>query len=161
MVVVALLLAGCDGATSPNDPPPGVPPSANRIAWQAIEPLTTSISAIEDRRRLVITDAAAWAAFWSEFHGALEPKPELPAVDFTRQAVIAATMGQRPTGGYTIDVLGVFEAEGRLYAVIVESSPGAGCVVPQVITAPALAIVVDRADPEVSFVEEGRVARCG
>lgn len=157
---LAILVAGCDSSTSPDDMPPGVPPSANRIGWQAIEPLTTPVSVIDDRRRVVISDAATWAAFWDEFHGAVEPKPALPPVDFTRQAVIAATMGQRPTGGYVIEVAAVFEAEGRLYPLIRETSPEASCVVPQVITAPAVAVIVDRADPDVSFVEEGRTTRC-
>lgn len=159
-LVAAILWAGCDSSTSPDDMPPGVPPSANRIGWQAIEPLTTPVSVIDDRRRVVISDAATWAAFWDEFHGAVEPKPALPPVDFTRQAVIAATMGQRPTGGYVIEVAAVFEAEGRLYPLIRETSPEASCVVSQVITAPAVAVIVDRADPDVSFVEEGRTTRC-
>lgn len=160
-VVAGLLVAGCDSSTSPDDMPPGVPPRANLVGYQAIEPLTTPVSVIDDRRRLVISDAATWAAFWNEFHGAVEPKPALPPVDFARQAVIAATMGQRPTGGYVIEVAAVFEAEGRLYPVIRETSPEPSCVVPQVITAPAAAVIVDRADPEITFVEEARTTRCG
>ena len=168
-LVVALLVAGCGTTTStsvdPEDPagadlPAGVPPNASRVEWRQIDEVTTPISLVQDRRRLVIRNATEWSDFWSELQGAVVPTPQPPAVDFTRQVVVAATMGQQPSSGYAIEFADVFEADGTLFPVVVETSPAAGCVLTPVVTAPAVAVLIDRADLEISFVEERRTADC-
>jgi len=51
-----------------------------------------------------ITDAAAWAAFWKSYRG---DKAVPPAVDFAKEDVILVAWGEKPSGGYTIEVVGV------------------------------------------------------
>lgn len=165
---LALLLSlavavGCDDSTDPRDsgdPPDTVPEAAVQMEAQPIDEATTTQSLIEDRRRLLIDDEAEWTDFWSEFNGAIQPMPPLPEVDFSTHLIIAATMGQQSSGGFAIEVAEVYEEDGTLYPIIVEVSPGPSCVVPDVISAPAVAVRVERAGTEASFVEETEVTSC-
>jgi len=155
------MAAGCDDSVRDlADPPDPVPEAAVRMEAQPIDEATVTFSRIEDRRRLLIDDETAWAEFWAEFHGAVTPMPPLPQVDFSTHVIVAATMGQRSSGGFSIEVADVYEADGTLYPVVVEVSPGPSCVATTVITAPAVAVRVERAGTGVSFVERTEVATC-
>lgn len=165
ILVLAALVAGCGvGPTGPGDDgqaPEGVPVDASRVDWQTLEGASTAYSDIEERRRAVIRTEADWADFWEEMHGNVAPTPEPPSVDFDDRLVIAATMGLRRSGGYSIEVTDVFADDGTLYPVVRETSPGPGCTVTQALTAPATAVVVVASDVEIEFVEESRTRNCG
>lgn len=155
--------AGCDDSTDPQDsadPPDAVPEAAVLVEAQPIDEATTTQSLIEDRRRLLIDDETEWADFWAEFNGAVTPMPPLPEVDFSTHLIVAATMGQQSSSGFSIEVADVYEADGTLYPIIVEVSPGPSCGVRTVITAPAVAVRADRAGTEISFVEESVASSC-
>lgn len=164
-LVLAALVAGCgSGPLGPGDDgetPEGVPVNASRVDWQTLEEVNTAHSDIEERRRTVIRTEADWIDFWEEMHGNVVPMPDAPSVDFDGQLVIAATMGQRRSGGYSIEVTDVFADDGTLYPVVRETSPGQGCAVTQALTAPATAVVVVASDVELEFVEESRTRDCG
>ena len=164
--VAALAFISCNSLNSTDrsetpTPPSGVPQAASAVLFEPIEEASSPFSLIPDRRRLVIREAAEWQSFWSDLYSNVAPPPELPVVDFGRQMVIAATMGQRPTGGYAIDIEDVFEEGRTLFPVVLETSPGPLCVNTQVMTAPAVAVLVDRTDSSVSFVEQTGTIDCG
>lgn len=163
LLLCLAVAAGCDDSTDPQDsgdPPDEVPEAAIQMEAQPIDEATTTQSLIEDRRRLLIDDEAEWADFWAEFNGAVTPMPPLPDVDFSTHMIVAATMGQQSSGGFSIDVADVYEADGTLYPIIVEVSPGPSCAVPAVISAPAVAVRVERVGTEASFVEQTEVSSC-
>lgn len=116
---------------------------------------------VTDRRRLVIRDAAEWAQFWNEATSNVQPRPAVPAVDFTTGMLVVATMGTRPSGGYAIAVERAYEdAGGRVHAEVLEVSPGAGCVTTAALTAPVAVVRVPRRPGAVEFVERTRVREC-
>lgn len=163
LLLCLAVVAGCDDSTDPQDttdPPSTVPEAAVRMEVQPIDEATTTQSLIEDRRRLLIDDETEWADFWAEFNGAVTPMPPLLEVDFSTHLIVAATMGQQSSGGFSIEIVDVYEADGTLYPIIVEVSSGPSCVVPTVISAPAVAVRVERAGTEASFVEETEVSSC-
>ncbi|MGD2215554.1 MAG: protease complex subunit PrcB family protein, partial [Gemmatimonadales bacterium] len=101
-----------------------------------IEPiLTEATSGISSRRRSVIRTADEWNVFWDELTQNRDPKPEAPALDFSRHMVIAAGMGGRPTGGYAITIEEVKRSGGRVLVVVRETSPGRRCLTTQAFTA--------------------------
>lgn len=61
-------------------------------------------SGIDAQRFEVIEEATAFAALWREHSAAISPPPPLPSVDFTREVVIAAFIGQRGSGGSSIAI---------------------------------------------------------
>jgi hypothetical protein len=111
---------------------------------------------IGEARRLVIRDANAWAAFWSELGVG-----ERPAVDFSRDVVVAVAAGQRSTGGYEIAVNRVSNNDGELSIEVVETEPGPNCMTTASLTQPVDVIVVPSVTPRGwSFVERKEIRGC-
>jgi len=71
--------------------------SASAEGWSQLKGHS---SAIKQARETVILNSQQWQAFWKE-HTAENPAP-LPAVDFSKEAVIAIFAGQRFRGGYEV-----------------------------------------------------------
>ena len=152
--IVATLL-GCTPAMDPQ-----LPPDAVKLAGATEVVLDQSYSGIEDRRRLVLRDAQAWSAFWHDAYGRQMPVPSVPEIDFGRNIVIVAGLGTRNTGGYGITFDSIYEADGVLYAVVQESSPGRSCIVTQALTQPVIAVRVSRPDADVRFIERSETFDC-
>jgi hypothetical protein len=111
---------------------------------------------VGESRRLIIRDANAWASFWSELGVG-----DRPAVDFTRDVVVAVAAGQRPTGGYEIAVDRVRQADGELTVEVVETTPGPNCTTTTSLTQPVDVIVVPAPTARSwSFVERKEVRGC-
>ena len=118
-------------------------------------------SGINDSRRLVIREAAAWRPLWREVVGQRTPAPALPTIDFERDMVIVAALGRRGTGGYAITIDDVYAEGGQLYAVVRETSPGPGCMTIQAFTAPVTGVRVPRGEAAVTFIERKDQLDCG
>ena len=157
ILLTALATAGCRSATESEIPRDAVAldvlPFSPPVAWHLY-------SGVSQRARLVIRDAAAWEAFWSEVTAYNHPPPPLPEIDFESETVLAAAMGGRSTGGYSIHIDDVRDSDGHLYVVVREMSPGRSCMLTQAPTAPVIAIRVPRRDGPVTFVERTGVHRC-
>jgi protease stability complex PrcB-like protein len=115
-----------------------------------------SHTGIGESRRLVIRDPEGWTAFWSELGVG-----ERPAVDFTRDAVIAVAAGQRRSGGYEIAVSQVSDSAGELTIEVLETSPGPECSVAAALSQPVDVVVVPAVKTQRwSFVEQQLVRSC-
>jgi PrcB C-terminal len=111
---------------------------------------------IGEARRLVIRDANAWAAFWSELGVGTRP-----AVDFSRDLVIAVAAGQRPSGGHQIAIDRVTRTGGDLRVEVLEISPGPNCMTSSSLTQPVDVVMVSGVNPlSWSFVERSEVRGC-
>ncbi|UCF18611.1 MAG: protease complex subunit PrcB family protein [Gemmatimonadota bacterium] len=122
--------------------------------------LTEAYSGIDDRRRLVIRDAEALRKFWADATTNRLPAPEVPAVDFENEMVIAASMGRRGTGGYGIEIETVSQVGEELRVVVVETAPGEGCFLTQALSAPVVAVKVPRSAATVRFEERTVTQDC-
>jgi hypothetical protein len=58
-------------------------------------------SQISERRAVAVSDAAAWEKVWKE-HDASAP---VPAVDFSKENVVAIFLGQTPSAGVKIEIV--------------------------------------------------------
>lgn len=155
LLVVASTTFGCSPLTSPD-----LPPGARELRAVPDELLKEYYSGISDRRRVVIRDRDTWASFWTQVMRGRSPQPVLPEVGFAAEMVIAAAMGSRASGGYSIHIDGVYESEGRVYVVVREVSPK-NCFVTAAITAPVTAVRVPRHNVAVVFVERTEIHDCG
>ena len=140
---------------------PTLPAGAEAVSVLGMEEITTPVSAIRDRRRVVIRDESSWAAYWNDFHANIVPMPDPPSVDFSTKMVVAAAMGTRPSGGYSVSVSAVYQQDGTLFFRIREASPAPTCLNAAVVTAPAVGVLADRWDGPVEFVEESATNSCG
>jgi hypothetical protein len=111
---------------------------------------------IGESRRLVIRDANAWDQFWSEL-----AVGDRPAVDFTRDVVVAVAAGQRPTGGYEIAIDRVTESAGELTVEVLERSPGPNCMTTASLTQPVDIVMIPAAQARSwSFLERKEIRGC-
>lgn len=111
---------------------------------------------IGESRRLVIRDANTWAAFWSEL-----AVGDRPAVDFTRDVVVAVAAGQRPTGGYEIVINNVSVRAGDLSVEVLETTPGPNCMTSAALTQPVDVVVVPAVNVRGwSFIEKKDIRGC-
>jgi len=94
---------------------------------------------------ILIADAQEWEHYFASILAAgTMPAPEAPVVDFTRSAVLVIDMGQKPTGGYGVQVSTSDAAieEGVLQVHVVLQSPAPGTMQTQALTHPCLALNV-------------------
>jgi hypothetical protein len=72
-----------------------------------------------DQLRLVVRDRDTWVQVWNRIN--LPSKsPPLPEIDFTREMLVVAAMGWRPSSGYRIvmDKAYLYESYPRLEVVV-------------------------------------------
>jgi hypothetical protein len=103
--------------------------------------------------RLTVQDSADWRTVWARIAGpnaAAEP----PAVDFTREMLLVAGMGEQPCMGYLINIDTIFrDDDRRIYAVVRERHRGAGCGCLNEVVSPVDVVRVPRTIRPVTFLE--------
>jgi len=76
---------------------------------------------ISQRARLVIRDRDEFNKFWQELFRSISHKPALPEIDFSREMIIVAAMGQQPSSGYEVIIDSACEVDNR-FEVLVRST---------------------------------------
>jgi hypothetical protein len=122
---------------------------------------------IWDQLRLVVRDRDGWLDVWKRIHrfdpnrGPYPEPPLLPEIDFSREMVIVAAMGVRPTSGYAIiiDVAYAYERNYRL-EVVVRSVENRNCLAFQTMTAPIDIVRLPKTEQFVVFREIEVVPDC-
>ncbi len=112
------------------------------------------------RARYVVHDQGTWTNLWARVVSNLDPRPAPPAIDFGSRMLVAAAMGTKGTGGFSIAIDSAFTAGDSIYVVVREVSPGRGCNVTFSLTAPFAARLLPRSADPVLFVEESEVQNC-
>jgi hypothetical protein len=87
--------------------------------------------------------------------------PPLPGIDFTQEMIVASALGTRTSGGYDVLLTQASEDSGRVRIGVLETSPGASCVVTLALTQPIDLGRVPRRDGRVDFVVAQHIERCG
>jgi hypothetical protein len=152
LIVVAIL--GCTPVVDPQLPPGGAPLDETE------QVLNAQYTGLVERERTVIRDAQAWSRFWSQAHRNVMPQPPVPSIDFARNIVVAAAMGTRNNGGFSIEIVQVYAVDEHLHVVVEERSPGPDCITTQALTAPVAAVRIPRVGGSVSFVERRATLNC-
>ena len=113
-------------------------------------------SGLRDPLRTVIRNREAWVEMWKRIYNANPPDEAmalLPEVDFSREMLIVAALGERPTGGYGIIVSGACEREKEL-EIVVRSISRVTCVgVTQSLTQPLDIVRLPKSELPVVFRE--------
>jgi hypothetical protein len=79
------------------------------------------------------------------------PGRTAPAVDFSKNMVIAVFLGSRPSSGYQVQITGVRREGDALVVSWAERRPGRDQMAAQVMTAPSHIVAVPRFDGPVKF----------
>lgn len=141
--VVAIMIGGCATAG-----PGGEQPLTEIARGQH--------SGQTEARSELVTDQATFERLWRLNPGRFG----LPAIDFGAQSVIAAWLGQRPTGGYSIEVERVVRDGDTLHVELVEHAPGPGCMTTQALTQPFHIVAVPAGAGRAEFTRRTVTVRC-
>ncbi|MHA2064771.1 MAG: protease complex subunit PrcB family protein [Candidatus Thorarchaeota archaeon] len=85
---------------------------------------TATSSRIENTTFLKIVDPDTWMDVWLKMELYVNPVPHLPDIDFDRNVVFAVFAGDRPTGGYFINITSIVVSEWRYDVYILEQDFG-------------------------------------
>jgi hypothetical protein len=107
-------------------------------------------SSIQDPRALVVRDDDAWTALWAEHVQDSDPKPPKPAVDFSRDEVVAVF---RQGTGIDLTIDGLETKSDRIVAHFTVRVLGYGCLVPQSVEFLSAFALAPRTDLPVDFDE--------
>jgi hypothetical protein len=144
------------GTTTATTAPDGIP-------FRVLESGSSSGIETDGFEGRVVRSQAEWEAFWAEHRSNTNEPGTPPAVDFSREAVVAVFMGQQPSGGYAIEVTQVADGVTGLVVHYATTRPGDDCVAAAVITQPFQVVAVEAGeDFEMGFtLDEERTHDCG
>ena len=115
-----------------------------------------------DQLRLVVRDRNTWVQVWNRINSRPD-SPPLPEIDFSREMLVVAAMGWRPTSGYriVIDKAYLYEQFPRLEVVIrsIDNTKCAGLGQFPTVTGPIEIVRLPRTDRPVVF-RETEVSDC-
>jgi hypothetical protein len=111
-------------------------------------------SGIHEARRSVVRTPEEWTALWTKHAGERLPSDPVPVIDWTKDMVVVVVLGDRPTGGYSVEISGVEQLKDKLVVRSHAIEPAPGSVQTQAVTSPFAFRTVPRFDGEVEFREE-------
>ena len=91
-----------------------------------------AFSGIADATEVVVRSNADWEKLWKSHAGA-QPLPE---VDFAREMIASVFLGSRPTGGFSVEIVGARRDGDTLVIEYAERRPPPDAIVTQALTAP-------------------------
>lgn len=118
------------------------------------------VSGLRQPERVVIRDDATWRAAWSALWPGAGPSSAPPNVDFSREMIVLAALGERSSGGYSILVDSATTGASGLTIWISTISPGVRCARVAAFTQPVDIARMTRSDAAVHFVDVPRVSEC-
>jgi hypothetical protein len=126
---------------------PGQEKAMQRNAMILEAPSTRTVakgdqSNVDDAKQVLVRTDAEWTKLWNQ-HAPDHPKP---AVDFSKEMVVAVFMGSRPNAGFSTTITSAMAANGALVVRSKETMPGAGTVSAQILTFPYHLVAIAKAD---------------
>ena len=124
--------------------------SAQQVAWEVLAQGQQAIG-FDKPQYILVSSQDQLTNLWYKAYGSKLTMPPVPTIDFSRETVLAVFDGQKPTGGYGLDVRGVTVENGELYVDLVHTQPQAGAVTTQALTSPWVLIHVLRGGFDVAW----------
>jgi hypothetical protein len=118
-------------------------------------------SGFTDSARIVVRDSATWDETWRTLHRPFIPPPPVPPVNFSREMVIVAALGARPTEGYEIVFESAREDTSGIEVDVRVSEPARGCPVAAAVTQPVDLARIAATGRAIRFRQRNVVVPCG
>jgi protease stability complex PrcB-like protein len=110
--------------------------------------------------RVATSDSAAFRRLWAESVQGNPGAPAMPRIDFERRMVIVATMGSRPSTGFSIAIDSVVARGPAVEVHVVLSSAGSLCVQGAAMTNPVDIVEVPKSFAVVVFRDRHVTVEC-
>jgi hypothetical protein len=89
-----------------------------------------------------------WKALWREHTSRELPRPTAPTIDFAKEMVVCVFSGEKPSGGYGIEVVDATFDGKALVLGTRETKPAEDAIVPMVLTRPYHMIATPATDAD-------------
>jgi hypothetical protein len=119
-----------------------------------------SSSAFDTPANFLVFSQAEWTALWRRVTANHGEQPDAPPVDWSREMLLVAAMGTKPTGGYSIRIDRVLESPEVLDAVVIRTSPGPRCGVTAALTHPLDVVRIARSAKPVRWTVRDEISDC-
>ena len=106
----------------------------NKVSFQTVA--KGFRSGIRESLQTVARSQSDWEDLWRKHVSNQTNPPPPPAIDFTKDIVAAVFLGERPTGGYEIDIVSAEQSDGSLTISFEEKRPRPGGIQTQAFTQP-------------------------
>lgn len=131
----------------------GAPQDAgDAVPFRVIE--ENNMSGFNSGMTKLITSTPDWVAVWMERQRNLQTKRLHPEIDFDRDVVIAVAMGQKKTGGYSVDITRVIRTKDDIRIYLKKTAPPDDAKLPAVVTSPFIFARMKKPDRPVVFLDE-------
>lgn len=144
LILSLLLIAACSGTLRR-----GGRLTDGPVSYQTI--LAGSHSLGDTAYVVLVKNEVNWEKTWILAKGKIEPLPNKPTVDFKKQYVIAAFMGERPSSGYRIEISSI-EKRGKVLDVHIKRYETPGMLT--VMTSPFYLARVPKGNYKINVIEE-------
>lgn len=101
----------------------------------------------------IVRDAKEWEALWKQVNSHRTPASKAPAVDFGKEMIAFAALGSKPSGGWTVEIVGARVEEGKLRILYAEKGPPGKAATAAVLTSPWHAVVLAKSDLPVEWTK--------
>lgn len=102
-------------------------------------------------RHLVVRDWSEWEKLWAEHTSIFIPPPPLPSVDFASEMVVGVYSGEKPTGGFSVEIREVRRTKKGLVVRYVELDPDPGAIRSSALTQPFHLVRLNRTPQPLDF----------
>jgi PrcB C-terminal len=102
-------------------------------------------SGVRESLQTAARNQAEWDSLWKKHSVETNPPPP-PFVDFKKQIVVAVFLGEKPTGGYDVEIVRAEQSDGALVLHYREKNPLPGSIAIQALTQPFHIIQIVRDD---------------
>ena len=124
--------------------------STDRVSFKTIDKGIRS--GIREPLETLIRSQTEWQSLWRRHTSTSTVPAPLPVVDFDKEIVAAVFLGEKPTGGYGVEISSAEVADRSLTVFVGETSPKPGAMVTQAINQPFHIVRIETAGVEtVSF----------
>jgi hypothetical protein len=110
------------------------PSPANQVSFQTIE--KGFRSGVRQPLQIIIRGQAEWKDFWQQHASIKTNSLPAPAIDFNKEIAVGVFLGEKPTGGYEVEIVRAERSGRTLLISFVENTPRPGATVTQAITQP-------------------------
>jgi hypothetical protein len=137
-----------------------VTPSGN-VFIEPIDPTSVDFERIEDAEPIrdvehfqthIIRSVAHWFALFHEI--------DEDRMDFENYIAIAVFLGERNTGGYSIQAIEIIETQDRIEVRMLERQPDEQCAVTDVVEYPFEVIMIPKTDKQIVVIVNQEVYSC-
>lgn len=81
-------------------------------------------------------------------------------INFKDNLILAVFLGERPTGGYDIDISHITSRWGKAKVTVLETIPGADCSFTQIISSPWRLLLINRTNDKIEIIKESKTRNC-